>query len=82
VFERAVLRHRLRVQRHELREIASWADARTSDLGDRLVTLTADAEAEARFLTTARRGPRTYLLPVCPRPTLGVRFGACSGRIR
>jgi LuxR family transcriptional regulator, regulator of acetate metabolism len=44
VYERAVLRHRLRVQRRELREIASWADARTSALGDRLVTLTVEAE--------------------------------------
>jgi DNA-binding NarL/FixJ family response regulator len=47
VYERAVLRHRLRVQRQELREIASWADARTSALGDRLVTLTAEAEPAA-----------------------------------
>jgi DNA-binding CsgD family transcriptional regulator len=44
VYERAVLRQRLRVQRHELREIARWADARTSDLEDRLVTLAAEAE--------------------------------------
>ena len=44
VFERAVLRHRLRVQRHEMRQVASWADARTSELGDRSVTLVDDAE--------------------------------------
>jgi len=56
VFERAVLRHRLRVQRQELREIASWADARTSELGDRLVTLTADAATEATPLRH-RAGP-------------------------
>lgn len=39
VYERAVLRQRLRDQRHEMRQMASWADARTSDLGNRLVTL-------------------------------------------
>lgn len=44
VFERAVLRHRLRVQRQEMRQVASWADARTSELGDRSVTLADDAE--------------------------------------
>jgi LuxR family transcriptional regulator, regulator of acetate metabolism len=43
VFERAVLRHRLRVQRHAMRQVASWADARTSELGDRAVTLADDA---------------------------------------
>jgi DNA-binding CsgD family transcriptional regulator len=47
VYERAVLRHRLRAQRQQLREIASWADARSSEFGDRLVTLTPDAEAES-----------------------------------
>ena len=44
VFERAVLRHRLRVQRQEMRQVASWADARTSELGDRSVTLADDGE--------------------------------------
>ena len=39
VYERAVLRHRLRVQHEEMRQVASWADARTSDLGDRSVSL-------------------------------------------
>jgi DNA-binding CsgD family transcriptional regulator len=47
VYERAVLRHRLRVQHRELRQIASWADARTSVLGDRLVTLIGDADPAA-----------------------------------
>jgi LuxR family transcriptional regulator, regulator of acetate metabolism len=32
VYDRAVLRQRLRVQRQELRQIATWADARTSEL--------------------------------------------------
>jgi LuxR family transcriptional regulator, regulator of acetate metabolism len=39
VYERAVLRQRLRIQRNEMRQVAHWADARTSELGDRAVTL-------------------------------------------
>jgi LuxR family transcriptional regulator, regulator of acetate metabolism len=39
VFERAVLRHRLRVQREQMRQVASWADARTSELGERGISL-------------------------------------------
>ena len=45
VFERALLRHRLRVQRDEMRHVAAWADARTSDLGERAITL-ADGGAD------------------------------------
>ncbi len=52
VYERAVLRHRLRVQRQEMRQVASWADARTSELGDRSIGL--DRERHAR---RARRRP-------------------------
>ncbi|WCB94883.1 hypothetical protein DSM104299_03623 [Baekduia alba] len=43
VYERAVLRHRLRTQREEMHQIASWADARTGELGDRSVTIAHDA---------------------------------------
>jgi DNA-binding CsgD family transcriptional regulator len=39
VFERAVLRQRLRTQRHELRQVASWAEAQTSELADRSISL-------------------------------------------
>jgi DNA-binding CsgD family transcriptional regulator len=39
VYERAVLRHRLRVQLQDLRYVANWADARTSELGDRAISL-------------------------------------------
>ncbi len=46
VFERAVLRHRSRVQRQEMRRVAAWADARTSELGDRSVTLADEHEGE------------------------------------
>jgi DNA-binding CsgD family transcriptional regulator len=40
VFERAVLRHRLRVQLEEMERFSRWASVRTSELGDRTVTLT------------------------------------------
>ena len=39
VYERAVLRMRLHVQHHEMRQVAAWADARTGELEDRLVSL-------------------------------------------
>jgi DNA-binding CsgD family transcriptional regulator len=45
VFERAVLRRRLRIQRQEMRQVASWADARTGELSDRAVTLATDRES-------------------------------------
>jgi DNA-binding CsgD family transcriptional regulator len=45
VFERAVLRRRLRVQRQELRQVAAWADARTSELSDGAIDLAADRDA-------------------------------------
>jgi DNA-binding CsgD family transcriptional regulator len=44
VFERAILRRRLRIQRQEMRQVASWADARTGELSDRAVTLATDRE--------------------------------------
>jgi LuxR family transcriptional regulator, regulator of acetate metabolism len=43
VYERAVLRHRLRVQHQEMRRMASWADTRTSELGERAITIGEDA---------------------------------------
>ena len=56
VFERAVLRHRLRVQRQEMRQVASWADARNSELGERSISLTESSEppeqAERTLQTT------------------------------
>ena len=44
VFERAVLRRRLRVQRQELRRIASWADARSAELSDGAIDLARDRQ--------------------------------------
>ncbi len=47
VFERAVLRRRLRDQQREIRRIASWAETRTDELSDGLIDLSADrAEQE------------------------------------
>jgi DNA-binding CsgD family transcriptional regulator len=46
VYERAVLRHRLRVQREEMGQVAGWAAARTSELGDRSVTLAEDGDRD------------------------------------
>jgi len=42
VYERAILRTRLRIQRQEMRQIASWAASRTSELSDRAITLAPD----------------------------------------
>jgi len=47
VFERAVLRRRLRVQRQELRQVAAWADARTSELSDGAIDLATDRDPPA-----------------------------------
>ena len=45
VHERAVLRRRLRTQREEMRQVASWADARTSELSDRAISLAPERAA-------------------------------------
>lgn len=42
VFERAVLRRRLRDQRREIRRIASWAEARAGEPGEGAIELAAD----------------------------------------
>jgi LuxR family transcriptional regulator, regulator of acetate metabolism len=63
LYERAVLRRRLRTQREEMRQVASWADARTSELNDRAISLAPEREpvaeprssdAELRALLTPR----------------------------
>jgi DNA-binding CsgD family transcriptional regulator len=58
VYERAVLRHRLRVQREEMGQVAGWAAARTSELGDRSVTLAEDGDRddEAKPVRSAGMG--------------------------
>src|SRR4051812_23435565 len=57
VYERAVLRHRLRVQRQEMRQVASWADARTSELGDRSIAIAEETLAPGAPETTAAVRP-------------------------
>jgi DNA-binding CsgD family transcriptional regulator len=44
VYERAVLHRRLRVERQELRRIATWADARTAELSDGAIDLARDRQ--------------------------------------
>jgi DNA-binding CsgD family transcriptional regulator len=46
VFERAVLRRRLRDQRREIRRISSWAEARTGELSDGAIKLSGDLAEE------------------------------------
>jgi DNA-binding CsgD family transcriptional regulator len=46
VFERAVLRRRLRDQRREIRRIATWAEARTGELSDRMISLSPEDTEE------------------------------------
>ena len=53
VYERAVLRRRLRVERQELRRIASWADGRSAELSDGAIDLARD-----RQLADAEEGGR------------------------
>jgi DNA-binding CsgD family transcriptional regulator len=54
IFERAVLRRRLRVQRQELRQVATWADARTAELSDGAIDLAVERDAPP---DEADRGP-------------------------
>jgi LuxR family transcriptional regulator, regulator of acetate metabolism len=42
VYERSILRERLRIQRQEMRHVTSWLAGRTSELSDRSITLTPD----------------------------------------
>jgi DNA-binding CsgD family transcriptional regulator len=46
VFERAVLRRRLRDQRREIRRISSWAEARSGELSDGAINLAGDVAEE------------------------------------
>lgn len=56
-FERAVLHRRLRIQRQELRQVASWADARTGELSDAAIDLAPGRDA-AGPEEAARASPR------------------------
>jgi LuxR family transcriptional regulator, regulator of acetate metabolism len=67
VYERAVLRRRLRIERQELRRIASWADARTAELSDGAIDLAHDRHVadgeEADRPPAARSALRDLLTP-------------------
>jgi DNA-binding CsgD family transcriptional regulator len=66
VYERAVLRRRLRVERQELRRIATWADARTAELSDGAIDLARDrqpAEGAEAERPPARSALRDLLTP-------------------
>jgi DNA-binding CsgD family transcriptional regulator len=53
VFERAVLRRRLRDQRREIQRIATWAEVRSSELIDGVIDLSVDSAAEQERHATA-----------------------------
>jgi DNA-binding CsgD family transcriptional regulator len=67
IYERAVLRRRLRIERQELRRIATWADARTAELSDGAIDLAADRQPaegeEADRPPAARSALRDLLTP-------------------
>jgi DNA-binding CsgD family transcriptional regulator len=67
VYERAVLRRRLRIERQELRRIASWADARTAELSDGAIDLARDRQLaeneEAERPPAGRSALRDLLTP-------------------
>jgi DNA-binding CsgD family transcriptional regulator len=67
VYERAVLRRRLRIERQELRRIATWADARTAELSDGAIDLAHDRQApeagEGDRPPAARSALRDLLTP-------------------
>jgi DNA-binding CsgD family transcriptional regulator len=56
VYERATLRYRLRVQRDEMRRVASWADTRSSDLGERAIVLADEAGSSLRAVPPTPAG--------------------------
>lgn len=72
VFERAILRRRLRIQRQEMRQVASWADARTSELSDRAISLTLDDEDEAADAVRATAASDAALRDLLTRRELDV----------
>jgi len=62
VFERAVLRRRLLLQRDAMRGIATWASATTGELGDRAVTLADASTSDDEAVATRTVGPRDSAL--------------------
>jgi DNA-binding CsgD family transcriptional regulator len=72
VFERAVLRRRLRIQRQELRQVASWADARTSELSDGAIDLAVERDAPPGEEPVRAQGPDSALRDLLTRRELDV----------
>jgi DNA-binding CsgD family transcriptional regulator len=72
IFERAVLRRRLRIQRQELRQVASWADARTSELSDGAIDLAVEREAPGGDEPVRARGGDAALRDLLTRRELDV----------
>jgi DNA-binding CsgD family transcriptional regulator/GAF domain-containing protein len=72
IFERAVLRRRLRVQRQELRQVASWADARTSELSDGAIDLAVERDAPSGDEPVRAQGGDTALRDLLTRRELDV----------
>jgi DNA-binding CsgD family transcriptional regulator len=72
IFERAILRHRLRVQRREMRQIASWADSKTSELSDRAIDLTTDRDQDAANQTEPSSAPDAALRDLLTRREVDV----------
>jgi LuxR family transcriptional regulator, regulator of acetate metabolism len=72
IFERAVLRRRLRVQRQELRQVASWADARTSELSDGAIDLAVERDAPAGDAPVGTRSGDAALRDLLTRRELDV----------
>jgi LuxR family transcriptional regulator, regulator of acetate metabolism len=72
VFERAVLRRRLRIQRQELRQVASWADARTSELSDGAIDLAVGRDAVAADEPVRAQGGDAALRDLLTRRELDV----------
>jgi DNA-binding CsgD family transcriptional regulator len=72
IFERAVLRRRLRIQRQELRDVASWADARTSELSDGVIDLAVERDAAAGDEPARAQGPDSALRDLLTRRELDV----------
>jgi hypothetical protein len=80
IFERAVLRRRLRVQRQELRQVASWADARTSELSDGAIDLAARARRARGDEPVRRAGRRTRRCATCSPAASSTSSSTWSGR--
>jgi DNA-binding CsgD family transcriptional regulator len=72
VYERAVLRHRLRVQRQEMRQVASWADSRTSELGDRSIFLAEEVGVSSQETATIQPSGESALRDLLTRRELDV----------